>query len=65
MGESLKIKLNAYYMVTFRSNAFRAILGWRVVELMKAQRERAQNGIEVQGDIISAYELPEGFMGAE
>ena len=41
------VKLNAFYMVTFRNGAFRAIIGWRVVDYIRAQRERAERGIEV------------------
>ena len=57
------VKLNAFYMVTFRNGAFRAIIGWRVVDYIRAQRERAERSIEAGGDIVSMYELPDGYIG--
>ena len=56
------VKSNAFYMVTFRNGGFRAIIGWRVVDYIIAQRERTERGIEVGGDIISMYELPDGYI---
>ena len=56
------VKPNAFYMVTFRNGGFRAIIGWRVVDYIIAQRERTERGIEVGGDIVSMYELPDGYI---
>lgn len=60
---TITIKKSTFYMVTLRNNSFRAIIGDRIVELLKAQRERQQlYNKEFASDIISAIELPNGYI---
>ena len=53
-GRTMKatVKLSAFYMVTFRNGAFRAIIGWRVVDYIRAQRERAERGLKTTSDLL-------------
>lgn len=60
------IKKSTFYMVTFRNNSFRAIIGDRIAELLKAQNKRQQlYDKEFSSDIISAIELPNGYIEGE
>jgi len=56
----VKIEPKSYYIVTFRSKAFRAILGCHMSKLIRLQREHI--GIELPSDIISVHKLPKGYI---